>query len=101
VCDIREDRLEMSGVAISWVVGRLRTINSEILEPRNLTSTGLQVREVQVLRLLSQGLDTAEIAQQLSYSERTVKTIISGVLRRFNLRNRVQAVAFAIQEGVI
>jgi DNA-binding NarL/FixJ family response regulator len=101
ICDIRDDKLEMPGVAVGWVVRRLRTIHSEILEPRNLTAAGLEVREAQVLRMLSQGLDTAEIAKELNYSERTVKNIVSSVLRRLKMRNRVQAVAFAINEGLI
>jgi DNA-binding NarL/FixJ family response regulator len=58
-------------------------------------------REVQVLRLLSEGCDTREVARMLSYSERTVKNVIQDVTRRFGLRNRSHAVAFALREGLI
>jgi len=54
-----------------------------------------------VLRLLAEGIDTLEIAQQLSYSERTVRNIIHGMLTRMKLRNRVHAVAYALRNGVI
>jgi DNA-binding NarL/FixJ family response regulator len=61
----------------------------------------LSSREVQVLELLADGLDTQEIAGRLAYSERTIKGIIHGVTTRLNLRNRAHAVAYAIKSGVL
>ncbi|MEU9417942.1 response regulator transcription factor [Streptomyces sp. NPDC051000] len=60
---------------------------------------GLTSREVDVLRLVSEGFDTGEIAGKLSYSERTVKNVMHGVTTRLHLRNRAHAVAFALREG--
>jgi len=94
-------RLEMPGDAVGWLVTRLRTIHRDVLEPRGLTAAGLGTREVEVLRLLAEGLDTAEIAQAMNYSERTVKSIIHGVLTRCRLRNRAHAVAFALRSGAL
>jgi DNA-binding NarL/FixJ family response regulator len=54
-----------------------------------------------VLKLLADGLDTAEVARRLSYSERTVKNVLQDVTRRHNLRNRTHAVAFALRQGFI
>jgi DNA-binding NarL/FixJ family response regulator len=79
-------------------VGRLQR---QVLSPRGLTFTGLAQREVDVLRLVADGLDTAEIASELSYSERTVKNVLHDVTTRMQLRNRSQAVAYAIREGLI
>ncbi|MFF2196631.1 LuxR C-terminal-related transcriptional regulator [Streptomyces sp. NPDC058157] len=62
---------------------------------------GLTAREVDVLRLVSEGLDTGEIAGKLSYSERTVKNVMHGLTTRLHLRNRAHAVAFALREGYI
>ncbi|MFI5806698.1 LuxR C-terminal-related transcriptional regulator [Streptomyces sp. NPDC051561] len=62
---------------------------------------GLAAREVDVLRLVSEGLDTGEIAAKLSYSERTVKNVIHGLTTRLHLRNRAHAVAYALREGYI
>ncbi|MEW1633069.1 response regulator transcription factor [Streptomyces sp. NPDC093801] len=62
---------------------------------------GLTPREVDVLRLVSEGLDTGEIAGKLSYSERTVKNVMHGLTTRLHLRNRAHAVAFALREGYI
>jgi len=51
--------------------------------------------------LLADGMDNTEIASRLNYSERTVRNIVQGVLSRLKLRNRVQAVAYAIRTGAI
>jgi DNA-binding NarL/FixJ family response regulator len=79
-------------------VGQLQR---QVLSPRGLTFLGLSEREMKVLRLLSEGLDTAEVGQRLFYSERTVKNIIHDVTSRLELRNRTHAVAYAIREGLI
>ena len=79
-------------------VGQLQR---QVLSPRGLTFSGLTEREASVVRLLADGFDTAEIAAQLFYSERTVKNIIHDVTSRLELRNRSHAVAYAIREGLI
>ncbi|MEV0704186.1 response regulator transcription factor [Saccharopolyspora sp. NPDC050389] len=76
-------------------------LRREVLTPRGLNSSGLTNREVAVLRLMADGMDTAEIAQKLCYSERTVKNVIYGVTGRLNLRNRPHAVAYAMRAGAI
>jgi DNA-binding CsgD family transcriptional regulator len=58
-------------------------------------------REVDLLQLLSDGFDTGEIAAKLSYSEGTVKNVLSAMLNRLNLRNRAHAVAYAVRAGLI
>jgi DNA-binding CsgD family transcriptional regulator len=76
-------------------------LQREVLAPRGLNSAGLSPREVDVLRLMAEGLDTVEIAVELCYSERTVKNIIYGVTTRLNLRNRSHAVAYAMRAGML
>jgi len=68
-------------------------------EDTEVEGTGLTAREIEVLRLLAAGHRIAEIGAQLSYSERTIKGIVHGVVTRFGFRNRVQAVAYAIRVG--
>jgi DNA-binding NarL/FixJ family response regulator len=68
---------------------------------RSVPFQRLTARETQVLRFVAEGLDTDEIAEQLSYSSRTVKNILHGVTTRFCLRNRSHAVAYAMREGLI
>ncbi|MFI2345511.1 LuxR C-terminal-related transcriptional regulator [Streptomyces sp. NPDC019443] len=84
-----------------WLINHIGTVHSDVLGPMGLTPSGLEVREVEVLRLLADGLDTTEIAQKLSYSERTIKNIISGMINRLGLRNRTHAVAFALRSGTL
>ena len=76
-------------------------IQRQILEPRGFRVSGLTEREVQVLRLVAEGHNTAEIAHQLAYSERTIKNVIQDVITRFQLRNRSHAVAYAVRQGFI
>ena len=51
--------------------------------------------------LIADGHPTREVARQLSYSERTVKSVLHDVTTRLQLRNRAHAVAFAVREGFI
>ncbi|MCX4730772.1 response regulator transcription factor [Streptomyces sp. NPDC051658] len=79
-------------------VGRLQ---GQVLGPRGLHFTGLAAREVDVLRLVAEGYDTADIATKLAYSERTIKNVLHSVMTRLQLRNRSHAVAYAMRQGLI
>ncbi|MGH2720451.1 MAG: LuxR C-terminal-related transcriptional regulator, partial [Actinomycetota bacterium] len=61
----------------------------------------LELRELEVLRMLAAGAGTREIAEALCYSERTVKTLIQEVERELGARSRAQAVAEGIRLGII
>lgn len=56
-------------------------------------------REIEVLRLLADGLDTDEVAQALACSARTVKSVLHGMTTRLGLHNRTHAVAYALRGG--
>lgn len=79
-------------------VGRLQR---QVLSPRGLHFNGLTEREIEVLRLVAEGMDTGEIARRLNFSERTIKSILHDVTTRLQLRNRAHAVAYAVREGLI
>lgn len=80
---------------------QLSRLQHHVLSPMGLTGTGLSPRETTVLRLVADGMDTQQIARELSYSERTVKVILHDIISRFQLRNRSHAVAYAMREGMI
>jgi DNA-binding NarL/FixJ family response regulator len=83
------------------VLNQVGRMQRQVLSPRGWTMSPLRKREIDVLRLLAEGADTAEIAAELEYSERTIKSIIHDVTVRFGLRNRTHAVAYAVREGLI
>ncbi|MFF7580911.1 response regulator transcription factor [Streptomyces sp. NPDC008061] len=89
----------MPGELVRSLIEELRVL---LRSPTESTRPGgFEGREVEVLRLLAEGLETTEIAANLNYSERTIKNIIFAVTRRLNLRNRTLAVAYAIRAGTL
>ena len=69
-------------------------------EKRPLSEEPLTQRELEVLRLLAQGLENHEIATQLVISEATVRTHVSNILGKLHLASRTQAALYALREGL-
>ncbi len=86
---------------IGRLVEQVGTLHRSAAGRVGVHASGLAPREVDVLRLVAEGLDTGEIAGKLSYSERTVKNVMHGLTTRLHLRNRAHAVAHALREGYI
>ena len=74
----------------------------ELQRTSNLTPTEepLTAREVEILKLVAQGLSNQEIAERLVISERTVRTHVTHILSKLHLVNRTQAALYALREGL-
>jgi len=86
---------------VRHLLDQVSLLNRTTLEPRGLTFAGLTERERDVLKLIADGLSTREVATKLAYSERTIKAVLQSLTVRLNLRNRTQAVAYAVRNGWI
>ena len=79
------------------VLQRLRAGSSP---PDETTLAGLTDREMQVLRLIANGEDNAQIAAELHISPKTVKNHISNILMKLQIENRIQAAVLAVRSGL-
>jgi NarL family two-component system response regulator LiaR len=79
-----------------------RKLIQELSQPSALppTQNPLTAREMEVLKLVAQGLTNREIAERLAFSEHTVRTNVGHILRKLQLDNRTQAAAYALREGI-
>jgi NarL family two-component system response regulator LiaR len=89
----------LSPRAAEVVLGQLRR-DAVVDQPDRSAINNLSARELDVLRLIAQGLENAEIAQQLGISPRTAKNHVSNILAKLGQPSRVQAAVYAVRRGV-
>jgi len=89
----------LSPRAAEVVLGRIRTA-TPAPEQEQPPLEQLSAREVDVLRLIANGMENAEIAAALSISPRTAKNHVSNILSKLGLPSRVQAAVYAVRQGV-
>jgi DNA-binding NarL/FixJ family response regulator len=80
---------------------RIRDADSGVDKRIEEALADLTAREVEVLRLISAGLSNSEIAEALFLGRETVKTYVSRIFAKLDLRDRVQAVVFAYRIGLV
>jgi len=107
----RDRRFDETIIPLYWLdrvgdlLGKLLThvgsLQRSAVDPRGMSLSTLTTREADMLRMVSEGLDTAEIARKTAYSERTVKNVLHEVITRLQLRNRAHAVGYALRNGLI
>jgi DNA-binding NarL/FixJ family response regulator len=103
---IRAIRIVAAGDALlaPTVTRRLLEEFASRPEPRAAADSrvaSLTARELEVLRLVARGLSNSEIAEELVVGETTVKTHVGHILMKLGLRDRVQAVVLAYEEGLV
>jgi NarL family two-component system response regulator LiaR len=76
----------------------MREIQRTSDSPR--TEEPLTIREMEVIKLIAEGLSNQEIAERLVISERTVRTHVTNILGKLHLANRTQAALYALREGL-
>lgn len=86
---------------VASLVGAPNSTGRNITPPERLATDNLTEREVEVLRLVAQGVTNKEIARTLNISEGTVKNHISSILSRLGLRDRTQAALYAREQGLL
>jgi DNA-binding NarL/FixJ family response regulator len=100
--------LDVPGDALLSPAITKRVIEEFIRRPPSTVATelppkvaDLTARELEVLGFMARGLSNAEIAKDLFVSETTVKTHVARILMKLDLRDRVQAVVFAYETGLV
>ena len=92
----------LSPVVTRTLIGRFADrIRPTAIEPGQDPLEVLAPREREVLRLIARGLSNAEIAEEMVISFETVKTYVSRLLSKLDLRDRVQAVVLAYRTGLV
>lgn len=87
---------EVTRRLVGTYAARIRPAESG--HPKDLPLTP---RELEVLRLVANGLSNSEVATTLMISPETVKTFVSRILTKLDLRDRVQAVVYAYRQGLV
>jgi DNA-binding NarL/FixJ family response regulator len=65
------------------------------------SGSDLSEREVEILKLVTKGATNKEIAQKLIIAQNTVKVHIKNILEKLQLRNKQQAAAYAVKQGLV
>lgn len=89
----------LSPRAAEVVLGRIRS-TPPAPPPEAIPLKQLSEREMEVLRLIADGMDNAQIAAALNISPRTAKNHVSNILTKLGLPSRVQAAVYAVRQGV-
>jgi DNA-binding NarL/FixJ family response regulator len=87
--------------ALDELLARVRRLARRTAPVPPAVASKLTNREMEVLRLLADGLDQDEIARQLFITRKTVGTHIENTMRKLGVRNRAQAVALAYREDLV
>ena len=105
------ERVDERSWVVAWAEGRRMTVDQAIgyaldepaaqVSPMDGHPAGLTDREVDVLRLVAQGLTSADVGQRLFLSSRTVEWHLSSIYTKLDARSRTEAARFAVDHGLV
>jgi DNA-binding NarL/FixJ family response regulator len=87
----------ISSKVATTLLERVRSATSATAEHQ----AELSEREIEVMRLVAEGMDNAAIAEVLYISPQTVKNHISNILAKLQMENRIQAAVYAVRQGIV
>ena len=91
----------IEGAATGLMAFRAQDVDEFPVETRTTEPVTLSAREIEVLRLVADGLGNKEISFRLGISEHTVKFHVNSILTRMNAATRAEAVAIGMRQGLI
>jgi DNA-binding NarL/FixJ family response regulator len=100
LCGVMRGEAPITGIMATKILEELRRPHP-ISESKEEGEDRLTEREIEVLRLIAEGMTNKGIAESLNISENTVKVHVRTTLEKLHLSNRVQAAVHAVKEGLL
>ncbi|MGI5442927.1 response regulator transcription factor [Streptomyces shenzhenensis] len=98
--DCRRGRSPVPGPLVRALLAHVRSVQRDAGAP-GVLDTRFRPRDLAIVELIGRGCRLADIAEQLGYSERTVKSAVASLCAQLGLRNRTHVVAHALRTGLI
>jgi DNA-binding NarL/FixJ family response regulator len=96
---LRQSATLAERIGMPTLLGRIAALGGSVRRPPTAPD-GLSPRELQILRLVSQGLSNREVGRELTVSEHTAANHVRSILRKTGSANRTEAAAYAHRRGL-
>ena len=100
ITHVARGEVMLSPLMATKLVGEFKTVTEKSQEAAR-PETSLSQREMEILELVAKGESNKDIASSLFITENTVKTHMQHIMRKLHFKNRSQAIAYAVQNGLL